>query len=155
MNESNRRLKIIVLEIKIKETKLFGRQHSFVNYRPRGEACKIKLLGETANFPSDKLFCPTPNDKQFSFKCCLVFRVLAFPNEYLPDKWLRVLCDRAEQFVADGNVAPAEERLTFLGNDPFQNSFAKIAVVFVCRQENRSNGVKTGIRQSNMQFFTL
>ncbi len=143
MHQGQRRDEPLVGQIVIEPLDLVGQQQAFINDHPRRQAGDIAILLLLQLAQTDVGLQPLANDVQLPFQH-VGRRLLAARDEHLPDERLDVARRATQHAVVDRHVAPAEQRLPFLGDNLLQPLFAPMAFVLGPRQKDRPHAVTAG-----------
>ena len=100
---------------------LQGGEHAFIHNRAGRQAGNIKRRAHHLALGDNLFFRHFADDVQFAFKIHLAFHIRGLADKHLDDARTDRLGRFPDDTFVNGNLAPAQNALPFLPDDPFKD----------------------------------
>jgi len=156
VDERDCRLGQRIAQILVKTPDLTREQQALVDDGARREGGHVEIAeaGEDVLLRHilERILHLLANHEQFAFEGVLIGRCRAPGDDCLTDHRQLGKNGRAQHAAVDRHVAPADQRLAFLGQQPFESAHREIARSFLAREETHRDGIVARFGQIDALF---
>jgi hypothetical protein len=154
MHQRHRADETRILQVLVIGTDLIGEEHALVDDGARRHGHDVEVALLAAILLIDAVGNHLAQDKQPAFEILIGFDVGVAPDEHLAvERFRRRDMRRLGQGrIVDGNIAEADQRLTFRGDDFRDDGFDMGALFGILRHEQITDGVMIDRRQLDTLF---